>query len=169
MAANERNDALEEQIGQWRNYLRRRQAIHGVDAEELEDHFRDQVAGLVDSGLSPDEAFLVAVKRVGDLDELSREFALEPGSIGGFHAAVAPSRRWSDGRPSTSRSIWCGRGRWWFSSLRFSTTTERPERRWAHHGLVEAQPAKAGLGKMLKLRSEILDRINLDSSDWCTH
>ena len=77
MVADERNDALEEQIGRWRNYLRRRQAIHGVDVEELEDHLRDQVAALVDGGLSGDEAFLVAVKRVGDLDELSREFARE--------------------------------------------------------------------------------------------
>lgn len=77
MAADEWNDALEEQIGRWRNYLRRRQAIHGVDVEELEGHLRDQVAALVDGGLSPDEAFLVAIKRVGDLDELSREFARE--------------------------------------------------------------------------------------------
>jgi hypothetical protein len=77
MAVNKATDALEEKIGQWRNYLRRRQAIHGVDVEELEDHLRDQVAALVDGGLSPDEAFLVAVKRVGDLDELSREFARE--------------------------------------------------------------------------------------------
>ena len=36
-----------------------------------------KVAALVDAGLSADEAFLVAVKRVGDLDELSREFARE--------------------------------------------------------------------------------------------
>jgi len=29
--------SLEGQIDQWRNYLRRRQAIHPVDAAELED------------------------------------------------------------------------------------------------------------------------------------
>jgi len=68
---------LEDQIDQWRNYLRRRQAIHSVDVAELEDHLREQVAGLVEAGLSTDEAFLVAVKRMGDLDSLSREFALE--------------------------------------------------------------------------------------------
>jgi hypothetical protein len=68
---------LEEQIAQWRSYLLRRQAIHSVDVAELEDHLREQVAGLVDVGLAPDEAFLVAVKRMGDLDALSREFALE--------------------------------------------------------------------------------------------
>jgi hypothetical protein len=69
--------SLEEQIDQWRSYLRRRQAIHPVDVAELEDHLREQVAGLVDAGLAMDEAFLVAVKRMGDLDALSREFARE--------------------------------------------------------------------------------------------
>jgi hypothetical protein len=69
--------SLEEQIGQWRSYLLRRQAIHSVDVAELEDHLREQIATLVDAGLSTDEAFLVAVKRMGALDALSREFARE--------------------------------------------------------------------------------------------
>ncbi len=68
---------LEEQIDLWRAYLRRRQAIHTVDVHELEDHLREQIAGLQDAGLAHDEAFLVAVKRMGDLDTLSREFARE--------------------------------------------------------------------------------------------
>src|SRR5688572_23606946 len=68
---------LEDQIDQWRSYLRRRQAIHSVDVAELEDHLREQVASLVEAGLTADEAFLVAVKRMGDLDTLSREFARE--------------------------------------------------------------------------------------------
>lgn len=69
--------SLEEQIAQWRSYLRRRQAIHSVDVAELEDHLREQIAVLGDAGLAPDEAFLVAVKRLGNLDALSREFARE--------------------------------------------------------------------------------------------
>src|ERR687896_271614 len=69
--------SLEEQIDRWRSYLRRRQAIHSVDVAELEDHLREQIAVLADAGLSTDEAFLVAVKRMGDLDALSREFARE--------------------------------------------------------------------------------------------
>jgi hypothetical protein len=68
---------LEDQIDQWRTYLQRRQAIHAVDVAELEDHLREQIAGLVDAGLDADEAFLVAVKRMGNLDALSREFARE--------------------------------------------------------------------------------------------
>ena len=77
MATLNQTVALEEQIDQWRTYLRRRQAIHSVDVAELEDHLREQIAGLVDAGLATDEAFLVAVKRMGDLDTVSREFARE--------------------------------------------------------------------------------------------
>ena len=69
--------SLEAQIDEWRNYLRRRQVIHAVDVAELEDHLREQVGVLVAAGLATDEAFLVAVKRMGDLDSLSREFARE--------------------------------------------------------------------------------------------
>ncbi|MGB4592906.1 MAG: permease prefix domain 1-containing protein [Coriobacteriia bacterium] len=72
-----KNLSLEAQIEQWRSYLLRRQAIHSVDVAELEDHLREEVAGLVAAGLDTDEAFLVAVKRMGDLDALSREFARE--------------------------------------------------------------------------------------------
>jgi hypothetical protein len=68
---------LDAQIDRWRDYLRRRQAIHAVDIAELEDHLRAQIAVLTDAGLAADEAFLIAVKRMGDLDALSREFARE--------------------------------------------------------------------------------------------
>ncbi len=66
---------LEEQIAQWRAYVRRRQALQGPDVEEIEGHLRDQLAALTEAGLAGDEAFLVAVKRMGSLDALSREFA----------------------------------------------------------------------------------------------
>jgi hypothetical protein len=69
------NRPLEEQIAQWRAYLRRRPAVHGPDVEELEGHLRDQLVTLTEAGLAGDEAFLVAVKRMGSLDALSREFA----------------------------------------------------------------------------------------------
>jgi len=67
--------SLEEQIALWREYVRRRQAIHDPDVEELEGHLRDQLVALTEAGLAGDEAFLVAVKRMGSLDALSREFA----------------------------------------------------------------------------------------------
>lgn len=76
MTSNE-NTVLEQQIDQWREYLRRQPAILATDVSELEDHLRGQVEMLINSGLEPDEAFLVAVKRMGSLNALSREFARE--------------------------------------------------------------------------------------------
>ena len=67
--------SLEQQIAQWREHLRRRQAVHGTDIEKLEGHLRDQLTALTESGLTAEEAFLVAVKRLGSLDASSREFA----------------------------------------------------------------------------------------------
>jgi hypothetical protein len=69
--------SLEKQIDAWRAHLRRSRAITGSDAEELEDHLREQIASLGAGGLSEDEAFLVGVKRIGAIDALTREFARE--------------------------------------------------------------------------------------------
>ncbi|GAB3652245.1 permease prefix domain 1-containing protein [Glycomyces tarimensis] len=68
---------LETQIAEWRTYMLRRRALHDTDVEELEDHLRGRIADLAETGLRDDEAFLIAVKRMGGLDELSREFARE--------------------------------------------------------------------------------------------
>lgn len=68
---------LDTQVGHWRTYVERHRAVATGDVDELEDHLRGQVAELRRAGLSDDEAFLVAVKRMGRLDALSREFARE--------------------------------------------------------------------------------------------
>ena len=72
-----RGGSLEEQIEAWRAHLRRSSAMTAPDVEELEDHLREQIATLVGDGLTEDEAFLVAVKRIGAVDVLTREFARE--------------------------------------------------------------------------------------------
>ena len=76
MIVNSDND-LEGQIAEWRAYMRRRQELLNTDTEELEDHLRSRITDLTEAGLRADEAFLIAVKRMGSLDELSREFARE--------------------------------------------------------------------------------------------
>ncbi|BBY44232.1 permease prefix domain 1-containing protein [Mycolicibacterium celeriflavum] len=68
---------LESQIGQWRGYVERHRAISAADADEMEDHLRNQIADLSSAGLMSDEAFLVAVKRMGNVHSISREFAQE--------------------------------------------------------------------------------------------
>src|SRR5918996_3277884 len=70
-------DGTETQIAAWRAYVAKAPAVDGRDVDELEAHLRDQMAELDAAGLTADEAFLVAVKRMGDLDTLSREFARE--------------------------------------------------------------------------------------------
>jgi len=76
MIVDSDND-LERQIAEWRAYMHRRRELLHTDAEELEDHLRSQITDLTAGGLRADEAFLIAVKRMGSLDELSREFARE--------------------------------------------------------------------------------------------
>ena len=70
-------ESVESQIAEWRAYIGDAPGVNGRDVDELEDHLRHQIAELDAVGLAPDEAFLVAVKRMGDLDALSREFARE--------------------------------------------------------------------------------------------
>jgi hypothetical protein len=70
-------DRVESQIAEWRAYVSQAPAVNGRDVDELDAHLRDQITELGAAGLTADEAFLVAVKRMGDLDALSREFARE--------------------------------------------------------------------------------------------
>ena len=73
----ELHEDLEAQIDRWRGYVQRRQAISAADVDELEDHLREQIADRKATGLDDEEAFLVAIKRMGNLDAVSREFARE--------------------------------------------------------------------------------------------
>jgi hypothetical protein len=70
-------ESVESQIAEWRAYVANAAVVNGHDVDELEDHLRHQIADLNAAGLTDDEAFLVAVKRMGDVDALSREFARE--------------------------------------------------------------------------------------------
>ena len=73
------NDTLEKQIGEWRSALLRGSAVADSDADELEGHLREQIADLEAAGLAADEAFLIAVRRLGEVNQLTAEFAREHG------------------------------------------------------------------------------------------
>ena len=68
---------LDAQLDAWRAYMAQSPALSTHDVEELETHLVAQIHDLEGVGLSDEEAFLVAVKRMGDIDAVSREFALE--------------------------------------------------------------------------------------------
>ena len=70
-------ESVESQIAEWRAYVAGSPGLNGRDVDELEDHLRGLIDELHTAGLADDEAFLVAVKRMGDLDGLSREYARE--------------------------------------------------------------------------------------------
>ena len=70
-------ESVESQIAEWRAYVASAPGVNGHDVDELEDHLRHQIAELTAAGLTADEGFLIAVKRLGDVDGLSREFARE--------------------------------------------------------------------------------------------
>jgi len=70
-------EKLETEISEWRAFVSQGPGVAGRDVEELETHLRDQIRDLVHAGLTDDEAFLIAVRRMGSIDELSREFARE--------------------------------------------------------------------------------------------
>lgn len=90
---------LEERIAEWRAFLLGRKAILDADADELEDHLRSQIDALSDVGLAPDEAFLVAVKRIGGQDTVTAEFAREHSDRLWKQLVARPD---ADGQPATS-------------------------------------------------------------------
>ncbi len=81
---------LEAEIAQWRSFGVGRPGVDEADVDELEDHLRSHIDELSEVGLRPDEAFLVAVKRMGQLDELSREYAREHSERLWKHLVLAP-------------------------------------------------------------------------------
>jgi len=88
----------EQLMQEWRTAVRRNRAVDDSDAAELEAHLRDAMADLEGAGLSPDEAFLIAVRRVGAVDALTAEFAREHSDRLWKQLVVTPT---ADPRPAS--------------------------------------------------------------------
>lgn len=67
-------NVLENRIDRWRTYLRGHRKSRAPDADDLETRLRAEIAALQEAGLSDEEAFLVALQRIGRLDEPTRAF-----------------------------------------------------------------------------------------------
>ena len=106
MTAQEGYEELEAQFTQWRHFVEGRRELQTSDADELEDHLRGSVDGLIAAGLSPDEAFLVAIKRLGSLDELSREFAREHSERLWKQLALTSETGGAEAGPRSRRDLW---------------------------------------------------------------
>jgi hypothetical protein len=66
---------LNRAIQHWREDLAQSPAFHSDNLNELESHLRDSIAALRTRGLSADEAFIVATRRIGKGGLLEAEFA----------------------------------------------------------------------------------------------
>jgi hypothetical protein len=67
---------LEREIRRWRSHLAGFRGIESSDLLELESHLRDTIDELSENqNISEEEAFLLAVRRLGDSQELGREFS----------------------------------------------------------------------------------------------
>ena len=65
---------LNERVKEWRTALRGSAAMPRDQLDELEDHLRASFAQLRGQGLPEEEAFLLAVRRIGKSESLVREF-----------------------------------------------------------------------------------------------
>ncbi len=71
---------LNQQMAQWRQSLGQSESLVRSDLDELESHLRDQIDQLTLSGLSSEEAFWIAQRRIGNAKNLPCEFAKVNGS-----------------------------------------------------------------------------------------
>jgi hypothetical protein len=66
---------LNASLRQWLDCLAQSPQFRPADLAELESHIRDSVNQLQSQGLSAEESFMVATKRVGAVEKLEPEFA----------------------------------------------------------------------------------------------
>lgn len=72
---------LENELQVWKQRVSQLETLRYHDVEELESHLRDSITELTKQGLSEQEAFFVAIRRVGDPNSLEHEF----GKVNGRH------------------------------------------------------------------------------------
>ena len=72
---NETPFDLEDAIRKWRDSLIQSSRLRAEELEELELHLRDSLSALQKRGLSEEEAWIIAQKRLGQREVLKNEFA----------------------------------------------------------------------------------------------
>lgn len=72
---------LNDQIIKWRSSLADSQTLERSDIDELEGHLREEIEHLTALKLSQEEAFYVALHRLGDTGSLTEEFGKINGSV----------------------------------------------------------------------------------------
>src|SRR5262245_48953549 len=66
---------LSAELQRWRAGLETSSSFQKDDLDELESHVRDSTTALRAQGLTEEEAFLIALRRTGQQEQLAAEFA----------------------------------------------------------------------------------------------
>ena len=102
MEATPRFD-LNQSVRQWRETLAQSATMRADELDELEHHLRDSMAQLRVRPLSEEESFLIATRRLGGGEILTREFS-----------KVNPGRVWQSRLCWMLAAGWPGlQGTWW--------------------------------------------------------
>lgn len=73
---------LNRSLQEWRRRFAASAPIRSENIDEMEAHLRDSTAAWVGRGLTEEEAFLIALRRIGPSDALAAEFAkVHPGDV----------------------------------------------------------------------------------------
>ncbi len=64
---------LTERVRDWKKSLRKHAGLEDGFIEELETHLYDQIEVFIDQGKSPNEAFDLAVKSLGDIRSIEKD------------------------------------------------------------------------------------------------
>ena len=101
---------MESNIVAWKTEIATKSHLSVEDLAELEDHLRDEMEELQGAGLSEEEAFLVAARRMGSTSELAGE--LRQANLDKTWAQLPASEQVAadDGRLEL---WWWRRLRWW--------------------------------------------------------
>jgi uncharacterized protein involved in exopolysaccharide biosynthesis len=113
---------LTQQVQAWRGKLAEAAAMSKDQLDELEDHVRTSFAQLQSKGIPAEEAFLIAIRRVGSSRALSREFLkANPQRLAGAYLFRFVTRhRWTLGLCSLSGLLAAG-GFLWLHEPRFQS------------------------------------------------
>jgi hypothetical protein len=65
---------IDREVAVWRGRLGAKGKLSADALAEMESHLRDEIDDLLAKGLAADEAFLISVKRIGNVDAVAREF-----------------------------------------------------------------------------------------------
>ena len=65
---------LSKSLRDWQEQMRRGEGCSHEDIDELEEHLHEEMVGLTQAGLSREEAFLLATRRLGKVEVLNEEF-----------------------------------------------------------------------------------------------